>query len=89
LLLRSGERVAGDERRGELGDGGGGADRVLVGEDGYGRAVIDENFIVGDEAGDFARVLDGAMAVAIADIDAEAVFGALSVFQLTSVNISL
>src|ERR1700691_2007374 len=32
LLLGSAERIAGDKRRGEVGDGGGRADGVLIGE---------------------------------------------------------
>ena len=82
LLLGSAARVAGDERRGEPSNSGSGANGVLVGKYGHGGTVIDEDFIVRGEAGDLARVLDGAMALAIADFDAEAVFSALSVFQL-------
>jgi len=61
-----------------------GADCVLIGKDNHGRAVVDENFIVGDEAGDFARVFDGAMAIAVANFDTQAVFGSLSVFHQPS-----
>ena len=53
-----GWRVAGDDGRGEARDGGCGADCVLVGEHGNGGAIIDEHFVVGDEAGDFAAVFD-------------------------------
>ena len=75
-------REAGDQGCGEAGDGGCGADRILIGEHGNGGAIVDENMVVGDEAGDFAAVLDVAMAVQVAHFNAEAVVGILAVFQL-------
>ena len=73
--------VAGDEGRGSR-DGGCGVDCVLIGEDGDGDVIVDEDLVVGDEAGDFAGVLDGAMAVAVADLDAESVLRAFAVLEL-------
>jgi len=42
---------------------------------------VDQDFVVGDEAGDFSTMLNGPVAVAVHDLDAEAVMGSLAVFQ--------
>ena len=57
-------RVAGDDGGDEVRDVAGAAGH-MVGEHGDGDAVIDEDFVVGDKAGDFAAVFDGAVAIAI------------------------
>jgi len=45
---------------------------VLVVRDGNGNAIVDEDLVVGDEAGDFAAMFNGAVAVAVHDFNAEA-----------------
>ena len=66
-LLRRDVADAGDGGRGEVRNLLRAAGHV-IGEDGDGDAVVDENFVVGDEAGDFAAVFNGAMAVALASL---------------------
>ncbi len=54
LLLGSGERIAGHERRGELRDGARGVHGHLIGEHNHGRAIVNQHFVVRNEAGDLA-----------------------------------
>ena len=54
---------------------GGGADGVLIGKHGHGGAIIDEHLVVGDEAGDFAAMFDGPVAIPVEDFHAKAVVG--------------
>ena len=74
---------------GKTRDGGSGADGILIGEDRNRCAIVDEHLVVGDKAGDFAAVLDVAMAVAVAHVDAKAIVGSLPSLSFTAVNISL
>ena len=64
-----------------LGDVGGGVGGFLVGEDRDGDVVVGEDDVFGDEAADFAGVLDDLAAVEVEDLDAEAVVGVLAVWR--------
>src|SRR6476469_6445309 len=82
LFFGGGWRKFANHRNCEARDGGSSADGVLICKDRDRQAVVDKHFVVGNKTGDFAAVLDRAMAAAVEDFDAQAVVGTFAVFEL-------